>query len=1073
MRREMFHAVITAAITVCASARAQTYYVSTNGNDTANGASWLTAKRTIQAAINMYNAAEVVVTNGTYAPISTVGKAILVRSVEGAGETVIDGGGARCATLGSSSYAAATLDGFTLRDGVGDSPGGGGACYGTLLNCVLTNNAAGSSGYGGGAYDCVLTNCVLTGNSAHHGGGAYRGKLVNCTLADNIVTGNGGGANMGDLENCTLTGNSATGNGGGAVGAMLDRCVLSGNTADYGGGAYQSTLGSCLLFGNTAANSGGGTSASNLKNCTLSRNRANGPLGGGGSYDDISVVNSIVWGNTAAIGGTAVNYVGGTFDYSCTLPDLGGTNIGEDPLFADRPNNDFHLRPGSPCLNAGDNTAMPGDYDLDGHKRIIGDTVDMGAYENVLIYYVSADSGDDDNDGMSWFAPKKSIQAAINIAAPYREIRVAKGTYDPIVTGGKALTILGEGGAEQTIIDGLLKGGRCATLGLPFIESYLHDNFGDTVLEGFTLRNGVANVPGGDFGDDFGGDFGGGAYGGRLYNCVLTNNTATDGGGAWGSWMSNCVIVCNVATNDGGGVFRGFSRDCTLTENKAGRNGGGVGGKIWFEPDVGTAGGAPWQINCTLTGNKAVGHGGASYNGHLIDSEIIGNEAGGDGGGAYDEFNHTSYLHIRCTFTENKAGRHGGGVYRGGLLDCIIIGNEAGQDGGGACNTPSSLDHTRCTFMKNKAGRNGGGVYGCDLLNCTLVGNSAEQDGGGGAGGCTLTDCVLEKNTAGRHGGGFANWGTLTRCIIRGNTAVQNGGGAGKGGSMGYLVLRNCLVTFNEAEQDGGGAYDATLFNCTLLKNTAMTRGGGVADCTLYNCIAVDNELIKGDKAEFDHSDSWFTFSCTSKLNDPIWDGGGNLFDQDPCFVSMALNNYRLQQAISPCIDAGNNDWTLGAGTLEIDLDGNPRILNGGHSLTVDMGCYESFGSPNETSTTPVPVPHDWLDEYFEGLETPQDYEDAANAPGENGIDVWESYYAGLDPTDPDSKLRITLIEAEGGVATRLEWFPDLRPDRQYEIGMKEDLTAPTPAWLWMPPELVPMLAPKPARFFKVRIVLP
>jgi hypothetical protein len=43
----------------------------------------------------------------------------------------------------------------------------------------------------------------------------------------------------------------------------------------------------------------------------------------------------------------------------------------------------YHLLPGSPCINTGDNSAVPPSVvtDLDGNPRIIDGTVDMGAYE--------------------------------------------------------------------------------------------------------------------------------------------------------------------------------------------------------------------------------------------------------------------------------------------------------------------------------------------------------------------------------------------------------------------------------------------------------------------------------------------------------------------------------------------------------------------------------------------------------------------------------------------------------------------------------------------------------------------
>lgn len=58
------------------------------------------------------------------------------------------------------------------------------------------------------------------------------------------------------------------------------------------------------------------------------------------------------------------------------------------------------------------------------------------------------------------------------------------------------------------------------------------------------------------------------------------------------------------------------------------------------------------------------------------------------------------------------------------------------------------------------------------------------------------------------------------------------------------------------------------------------------------------------------------------------------------------------------------------------------------------------------TLTTPVPVPHAWLDGYPLGLLlNGNDYETFGNATAENGRKVWECYVADLDPTDRESDL--------------------------------------------------------------------
>jgi len=61
--------------------------------------------------------------------------------------------------------------------------------------------------------------------------------------------------------------------------------------------------------------------------------------------------------------------------------------------------------------------------------------------------------------------------------------------------------------------------------------------------------------------------------------------------------------------------------------------------------------------------------------------------------------------------------------------------------------------------------------------------------------------------------------------------------------------------------------------------------------------------------------------------------------DDDP--ATFEDNDYHLDDR-SPCIDTGKNEaWMTGA----FDLEGNPRILFGLSSATVDMGAYE-YGAP-------------------------------------------------------------------------------------------------------------------------------
>jgi len=69
---------------------------------------------------------------------------------------------------------------------------------------------------------------------------------------------------------------------------------------------------------------------------------------------------------------------------SVTNGFTGSGNMTNNPLFVNPVTDDYRLRVGSPCMNAGINLPwMTGAKDLDGNNRIDGfhHHVDMGAYE--------------------------------------------------------------------------------------------------------------------------------------------------------------------------------------------------------------------------------------------------------------------------------------------------------------------------------------------------------------------------------------------------------------------------------------------------------------------------------------------------------------------------------------------------------------------------------------------------------------------------------------------------------------------------------------------------------------------
>ncbi|MCH7798757.1 MAG: right-handed parallel beta-helix repeat-containing protein [Planctomycetes bacterium] len=185
-------------------------------------------------------------------------------------------------------------------------------------------------------------------------------------------------------------------NGGGSPGPgiymyynsnpSISNCIIRGNTSgqEGGGGIYcalaNPTITNCTITGNWGA-AGGGVylmmSSPTIRNCVIAGNTA-GALGGGIYCDTGStptIVNTILWGNGAqeifveiagAAGVSYSNIQGG-------WPGAG--NINAAPLFADPANGDWRLAPGSPAIDAGDNTALPAHVttDLDGNPRFVDD----------------------------------------------------------------------------------------------------------------------------------------------------------------------------------------------------------------------------------------------------------------------------------------------------------------------------------------------------------------------------------------------------------------------------------------------------------------------------------------------------------------------------------------------------------------------------------------------------------------------------------------------------------------------------------------------------------------------------
>ena len=248
------------------------YVDAASGDDTNEGASENEPFKTIQHAIGKsVEGMTIIVADGTYAPINTGNKAITIQSVNGAAQTIIDGGYPaatnRCVRAGGYSYETNTvIRGFTIQNGCLNASGGSGAgvAGGTLYGCVVRSNH--SALYGGGVCHSVMYDCVIANNDSKiHGGGTYNARLTNCLLANNSCATNGAGACLGVLVNCTVVSNHTEHAGGGTSDAVLTNSVVRDNIAlTGGGGAYRGSLYGCVVSNNVAYTYGGGANSTTL-----------------------------------------------------------------------------------------------------------------------------------------------------------------------------------------------------------------------------------------------------------------------------------------------------------------------------------------------------------------------------------------------------------------------------------------------------------------------------------------------------------------------------------------------------------------------------------------------------------------------------------------------------------------------------------------------------------------------------------------------------------------------------------------------------------------------------------------
>lgn len=497
--------------------------------------------------------------------------------------------------------------------------------------------------------------------------------------------------------------------------------------------------------------------------------------------------------------------------------------------------------------------------------------------------------------------PKRTIQAAINTANHGDTIIVLPGVYvETIDLNGKAITLMSSAGPAGTIIDG---GGNGPIVTMNSLEGP------NTVIDGFTIRNGFTNTDGGA----------------GMFIALATPT------------VQNCTFESNIAggaTGWGGGI-RGINSSATISgcrflNNSASRGGGAH--FLFGQPNI---------IDCEFEDNQATGFGwgGALYLGSLTGTTIsgtlfLGNTAYDSAGIAAQS---SAFTVTDCTFTGNVGSRRGGAIgslstvslaVTGCHFESNVVSNPTDSNGGGISVAHGDTVILNSTFVNNSADQFGSAVYAVHhdslaVQNCNFTGNVSNNIGYGSAlmisGG---TASVLGCNFTGNSGNVGAALGALNSTVtvawsgfhdntVTGTDARGGAIAVGSNGSVvaglstfignsssvrggaigimdGAIDLQGCVFSANTAPNGGAMCIDsgeADLAACTFTGNSASESGGVIrsesTQLNMDNCTFNGNNAGQHGGAIFGVDGHWTATACvfdsnsTLNLNPPSAGYGG------------------------------------------------------------------------------------------------------------------------------------------------------------------------------------------------------
>lgn len=477
-----------------------------------------------------------------------------------------------------------------------------------------------------------------------------------------------------------------------------------------------------------------------------------------------------------------------------------------------------------------------------------------------------------------------TIQAGIDAAAPGDVVLIEAGQYlvNDLDTQGKELTLKGESGAAQTVLDGGLAGN---------ILVVQNGEGVDLVLEGLTFFRGLSSA-------------------GRAGALEVSGNSTPT--------IVDCVFDRNARPLSGGTATIRLVGDAGATF---------VDTEFIQNEDLPILLASPRELSlsgCTFHANSYSASGIEVESGGslAIDGCTFENNTGqtlvddGPGGAA-------SIAIRESTFRANVGGVSLNQTTTVLIEDCVVEDKDSsGPVAVRVVGEAKDLTVRNTRFAGNVSGIAPGALQVGDL-------NSI-----------VVEDCEFEGNESvigGIEGGavalGNAGFGLLRRCKFVDNRC---GSAAGALRLQGNCRVENCVFVDNVADGAGGAilwvAPAAEVDHCTFVGNQSKLTGGAIvvtAPITIRSSVFWSNtpNAIDGLGAAIDVA------HCLVEGGFP---GVGNL-DTDPLFVQASPGDFHLSSG-SPCRDAG----APGSPIPSTDIDGDPRLID----AAVDMGADEFLDQP-------------------------------------------------------------------------------------------------------------------------------